>query len=402
MSRRLPINFAERVSGLEPFLAMEVMERATEMEAAGIDVVHFEVGEPDFAAPAAAIEACTRALAEGETQYTDSRGLLALREAIAADSERRFGVSVDPARVLVTNGTSPAMFLVFSLLVGPGDEVVHATPHYPCYPNFIRHCGGTPVEVRCDAADGFALDVDAVRASIGPRTRAIITTSPANPTGAIQSRETMQALATLGVPLVSDEIYDGLVYDGARVTSALGLSDDVFVLDGFSKRYAMTGFRLGYVIAPEWATRPLQIMHQNLFISANRFVQCAGIAALERGEPHRLMMCEAFARRRDRMVEGLRRLGFGVPTAPTGAFYVLADARRFGRDSRRLAFELLDRAHVGVGPGVDFGVAGEGMLRFSYAVSEEKIDEGLARVGRVLPELEKQAAGAGAASGVPA
>jgi aspartate/methionine/tyrosine aminotransferase len=208
----------------------------------------------------------------------------------------------------------------------------------------------------------------------------------------------MEALAGLGVPLVSDEIYDGLVYDDAQVTSALSLPGDAFVLDGFSKRYAMTGFRLGYLIAPDWALRPLQIMQQSLFISANRFVQRAGVAALEQGGEHLAAMRRAYAGRRDRMVEGLRRLGFGVPKAPLGAFYVLADARRFGADSRALAFELLERAHVGVTPGVDFGAAGEGMLRFCYAVSEQSIDEGLERLARVLPAMEKPASVSGGRS----
>jgi aspartate/methionine/tyrosine aminotransferase len=398
MSSQPPLSFAERVSCLEPFLAMEVMERAVEMEAAGIDVVHFELGEPDFAAPEAAVEACKRALSEGETKYTDSRGLLKLREAIASDCLQRFGASVDPGHVIVTSGTSPAMLLAFSLLVGPGDEVIYATPHYPCYPNFVRYCGGVPVEVACRAEDGFALDVEAVRSAVGARTKAIVLSSPANPTGAIQCRETMEALAGLGVPLVSDEIYDGLVYDDAQVTSALSLPGDAFVLDGFSKRYAMTGFRLGYLIAPDWALRPLQIMQQSLFISANRFVQRAGVAALEQGGEHLAAMRRAYAGRRDRMVEGLRRLGFGVPKAPLGAFYVLADARRFGADSRALAFELLERAHVGVTPGVDFGAAGEGMLRFCYAVSEQSIDEGLERLARVLPAMEKPASVSGGRS----
>jgi len=379
---------ARRLELLEPFLAMEVMERAAAMEREGARVLHLELGEPDFAPPEAVVEACARAVAAGETRYTDSRGMLELREAIADDCSRRFGVRPDPDRVLVTSGTSPAMLLVFSLLVDPGDEVILAAPHYPCYPNFIRYCGGEPVAVPTRPEDGFALDPEAVAAAVTPRTRAIVVSSPANPTGAIQARETLEAIAALGLPLVSDEIYDGLVYDGAKVTSALELSDRAFVLDGFSKRYAMTGFRLGYLVAPEWARRPLQIMQQNLFISANHFVQRAGVAALEHGAAHVEHMRSAYEARRDRLVDGLRSLGFGVPHRPAGAFYVLADARRFDSDSHRLAFTLLERAHVGATPGIDFGPTGEGMLRFTYAVSEDKIDEAIERLGRVLPELE--------------
>ena len=383
----MPQPFAARVALLRPFLAMEILERALAMERAGARVIHLEVGEPDFPPPAAAVAACAAALAAGETHYTDSRGLAELREAIAADHARRFGVSVDPERVIVTSGTSPALLLVFSLLVGPGDEVILAAPHDPCYPNAIRVCGGVPVAVPTRAEDGWCIDVDAVRRARTPRTRAIVVSSPANPTGAIQSRATLAALAELGLPLVSDEIYDGLVYDGARVTSALEVSPEAYVLDGFSKRYAMTGFRLGYAIVPEPALRPLQVMQQNLFISANHFVQRAGLAALREGGPTVRAMCAAYARRRELLVDGLRALGFGVPTPPQGAFYVFADARAFGRDSLALALELLERAQVGTTPGIDFGAEGEGFLRFCYAASDDALREALARLAAVLPTL---------------
>lgn len=373
---------------------MEVMERAFEMEAAGADVVHLEIGEPEPEPPPEAIEACVQALRGRETGYTDSRGLLELREAIAADCARRCGVSPDPTRILVTSGTSPAMLLAFSLLVGPGDEVILPGPVYPCYPNFVRYCGGVPVHVPTSADDGFAIDPDRVAAAVTDRTRAIVVNSPANPTGAVQSATTMAALARLGLPLFSDEIYDGLLYDGARVTSGLTLDADVFVFDGFSKRYAMTGFRLGWLVAPEWAARPLQTMQQNLFISASRFVQRAGIAALEHGEAHVARIRERYAARRDRLVSGLRALGFGVPRAPSGAFYVLADAKCFGADSRALSTRLLERARVGTTPGIDFGEAAEGMLRFCYAVPDASIDEALARLAPVLEELARENGGA--------
>jgi aspartate/methionine/tyrosine aminotransferase len=383
----VPLRFAERAHAIQPFLAMEVMERAFAMERDGARVIHLEIGEPDFPPPPAAVLACTRALGEGETRYTDSRGLAELREAIAQDHARRCGVHVDPARVLVTSGTSPAMLLVFSLLVEPGDEVILGTPHYPCYPNFVRACGGTPVLIPTAAEDGYRLDASAVRRALGPRTRAIVVSSPANPTGAIQSASTLAELAALGVPLVSDEIYDGLLYDGARTCSALTLDADVFVLDGFSKRYAMTGFRLGYVIAPERALRPLQVMQQSFFISASRFVQHAGLAALREGAATVDAMCAAYAKRRLLLVEGLRSLGLRVPVAPSGAFYVFADARDFGDDSLALAMTLLERAQVGAAPGIDFGAAGEGWLRFCCAASEASIGEALERLGRVLPSL---------------
>jgi aspartate/methionine/tyrosine aminotransferase len=377
--------WAKRAASIEPFLAMEVMERAFELARAGAQVIHLEIGEPDFPPPREAVEACAQALLAGDTHYTDSRGIAELRDAVAAEKGARAGVAIDPERVLVTSGTSPAMLLVFGLLVEPGAEVLIPTPHYPCYPNFVRFCGGVPVFVPTDPAGGYQVDVDAVRRAVTPRTACLIVGSPANPTGAVQRAETLAALAALGVPLVSDEIYDGLVFDGRQAPSALAASEDVFVLDGFSKRYAMTGFRLGFTIVPTAALRPLQVMQQNLFISANHFVQRAGVAALEHGEATRRAMLEAYTRRRGLLVDGLRKLGFQIPVLPAGAFYVFADARRFGSDSRRLAFDLLERAHVAVTPGIDFGAAGEGFLRFSLSAPDAAIETALARLAQALP-----------------
>ena len=370
---------------------MEVMERAFELEAQGADVIHLEIGEPDHDPPPAVVEACRDALGAGATHYTDSRGLRELREAVAREKGRRAGVAIDPARVLMTGGTSPAMLLVFGLLVEPGSEVVIPTPHYPCYPNFVRYFGGQPVFVPSDAA--WRIDVAAVAAAVNERTRALVVASPANPTGAIQSAETLAALAELGVPLVSDEIYDGLVFDCEAAPSALRVPNAAgcFVLDGFSKRYAMTGFRLGYVIAPPEAERPLQIAAQNLFISANEFVQRAGLVALTEGDATRRAMVDAYRRRCRRLSRGLRELGFAIPRLPDGAFYLFAQARRFGADSRALAAALLERAHVAVTPGIDFGAAGEGFLRFSLSAPDRDIDRALERLARVLPDLEAAA-----------
>ena len=383
----MPANFAQRTTEMRPFLAMEVMERAFEMERAGEDVIHLEVGEPDFPAHPAAGKACIRAIESGQTHYTDSRGLSELREAIADDHRRRFGVDVDPVRIIVSNGTSPAMLLVFSFLVGEGDEVVLGDPHYPCYPNFIRMCGGVPVAVPMDPETGYVMDVEAVRGALTPRTRAIVVSSPANPTGAVQSEETMRGLVSLGVPIISDEIYDGLLYDGAKVTSALQISDDVYVLDGFSKRYAMTGYRLGYAIVPHGSVRAIQVMQQNLFISANCFVQHAGLAVLRDRSDAFEEMLAAYTRRRRLLIDGLRELGFRIPVEPKGAFYVFADARAFDSDSLRLAFALLERAKVGTVPGIDFGESGEGWLRFAYANSEAAIEGALERLAAALPAL---------------
>ncbi len=379
---------AERVAKMRPFLTMQLAERAFELQREGAEIAHLGLGEPDFPAPEAAIRACAEALLERPARYEESAGLPALRRAIAADLEQRFGAKVSADRVLVTPGTSPAMLLAFSLLLEPGDEVVYATPHYPCYPNFIRYCGGVPVPVPTAPENGWKLDPERVARVTGPKTRAIIVGSPANPTGAVQDRATLERLSELGVPLVSDEVYDGLVYDGCEATSALGLGDRHFVVDGFSKRYAMTGFRLGWLVVPEWAVAPARIALQNLFISANGFVQRAGVAALASGAESLAAMRVDFAKRRLRLVEGLRDLGFEVQRPPDGAFYVFAGARRFGGDSLALARALLERAFVNVAPGCDFGEAGEGYLRFSFAVRETTLETALERMARVLPELE--------------
>jgi aspartate/methionine/tyrosine aminotransferase len=276
--------------------------------------------------------------------------------------------------------------MVFARLLEGGGDVLVPTPHYPCYPNFIRFCGGEPVFVETHAVDGFRVRPEALARARTARTRAVVLGSPANPTGAISTRETLEAVAALGLPIVADEIYDGLVYDGQSVHSALSVADDaeVYALDGFSKRYAMTGFRLGWVVAPDAALRSLQIMQQNLFISASRFVQHAGVAALAAGEPDVADRRARYQVRRDRLVAGLRELGFEIAVPPSGAFYVLADARRFGSDSRALAFDLLERAGVGVTPGVDFGAAGEGYLRFCFAVPEATLEAALQRLAEAL------------------
>ena len=379
--------FAKRTQEVEPFLAMEVMERGMAMARAGTSIVQLGVGEPNFDAPPAAVQAAIASLRAGETHYTDSRGLFGLREAIARDCETRRGVAVEPDQVVVTSGTSPAILLCLNLLVDPGDEVILATPHYPCYPNMIAACGGTPVLVPTGPEDGFLMDVGKVREAITPRTRAIFLASPANPTGAVQPKEVVEELSALGVPILSDEIYDGLTYDDAEVTSPLGLADETYVLDGFSKRYAMTGFRLGYLIAPKKAMRPLQSLMQSFFISTSQFVQQSGIAALAYGADHVEQMRQEYAIRRRLLLDGLRGMGLSIPIDPPGAFYVLVDMQHFGRDSLTLCFDILDEAHVALGPGRDFGEVAEGFVRFSFAAARPDIEEALRRLERAFAEL---------------
>ena len=374
---------AKRVKEITPFLAMDVLERAHTIEREGFDVIHLEVGEPDFDAPGCVKEAVHRALEEGLTHYTHSLGNLDLREAICRYYLKTYNVSVSPDRVVVTSGTSPAMLLIFAALVDNGEEVIISDPHYSCYPNFIKFVQGVPVTVPVYQEDGFQYRPEAIKRKITGKTKAIVINSPSNPTGNLLSEERIKAISEFSPCIISDEIYHGLVYKG-KEHSVLEFTDNAFVLNGFSKLYAMTGLRLGYLIAPRPFIRPIQILQQNLLISANSVIQVAGIAALEQAADDVARMRNIYNERRQYIVKRLKQMGFGITVEPTGAFYVFANAKHISEDSYKLAFDILEKAHVGVTPGVDFGINGEGYLRFSYANSLENIAEGLNRIESYL------------------
>ena len=380
------MSLARRLQEIEPFLAVEVAERAQALERQGVDVVHLGYGEPDFAPPLVVQQALEKAVRDGHMRYTHSLGILPLREAIADHYRATYGVKVSPEQILVTPGTSPAMLLLFGALLDPGDEVVLSDPYYACYPNFIRYAEGVPVYVDTTEEDGFQYRPEAIAPRLGPRTRAILVNSPANPTGAVLAPDRVAAIAALAEEraafIVSDEIYHGLS-DG-RDRSILEFTDRAFVLNGFSKAFAMTGWRLGYVIAPPSYVRALQRLYGNFFISTNEFVQWAGVAALREAADAPARFARIFAERRRIMIEGLRAIGLGVGFEPTGAFYILANARHFSADSLSFAYEILERSHVAVTPGVAFGRNAEGYLRFSYSASVERIREGLRRLGAFL------------------
>lgn len=377
------IRIPEQVQEMKPFLAMEILEKAQELEAMGRHIIHLEIGEPDLETPSCVREACIRALNDRRSQYTHSLGLLELREEICRQYADTYGVNLTPNRVLVTSGTSPAMLLAFSVLCRPGDEVVLSDPHYPCYPNFIRYVGARVRTVAVREEQGFQYSLGDLQGCLEENTRALVVNSPANPTGTVIPAETLEGLCRLGPTVVSDEIYHGLVYEG-ETHSALEYAEDAFVLNGFSKLYAMTGWRLGYVIAPEPFMRSLQTLQQNFFISANSFVQWAALTALREAREEVEAMCEIYNERRSLLLSGLRKLGFGIAVEPTGAFYVLANAKAFCTDSRRFAFEILEHAGVGTTPGIDFGRNAEGYIRFTYANSRENIEEALERIGKFL------------------
>jgi aspartate/methionine/tyrosine aminotransferase len=383
----------KRAEEIRPFIVMDVLECAQELESQGEHVIHLEVGEPDFDTPACVRAAGERAIREGKTHYTHSQGLLELRQAICENYLERYEVEITPEQVIVTSGTSPAMLLIFGALLEAGDEVIISDPHYACYPNFIRFVDGIPVRVPVAEEDGFQFRPEEIRRVVSPRTRAIFINSPANPTGNLLSPERMAEIAKLGPMVISDEIYHGLVYEGEEHT-ILEYTDESFVLNGFSKLYAMTGWRLGYVIAPPRFVRPMQKMQQNFFISASAMAQWAGVEALrsEEAAAEVARMVRTYDERRRYMIQRLKKMGFGITVEPTGAFYVLANAKQFSSDSYRLAFDILHNAKVGVTPGVDFGPNCEGYIRFTYANSLENIAEGMDRLERYLEARMAQSA----------
>jgi len=389
MSRKEEISRAvsRRAQEITPFLVMDILERAKELERRGEHIIHLEIGEPDFATPQVVTDAACRALAGGETRYTHSQGLLELREILCRHYLEKYGVSLTPEQFIVTSGTSPAMVLIFAGLLDPGDEVLLTDPHYACYPNMLRLVEAVPRYVRVREEDGFQFRPEEMGPYLTPRTKAMIINSPSNPAGTLLAKEDLATLAELGPCIVSDEIYHGLVYEGKEHT-ILEFTDRALVINGFSKLYAMTGWRLGYLIAPPEFVRPLQKLMQNFFISANPFVQRAGIAALTQAGPEVEQMRATYDARRRFLLAGLEKLGFHIPVPPTGAFYVLVNARHLSADSYALAFDILEKAKVGITPGIDFGAGGEGFLRLSYANSLENLAEALRRLENYLSDRQ--------------
>ncbi len=375
----------ERVSGLTPFYVMEILELSQEMEKKGERVIHLEVGEPDFQTPEVIKRAAIEALEKGETFYTNSMGITELREAIANFYLEEYGVKVEPENILVTSGTSPAMLIIFLALVEKGKKVIITEPSYPCYKNFIRVVEAQAVHVKLEADNGFIPDPAEIKRLVDDGTAAIMVNSPNNPTGAVYPEDVLKEIASLGVPIISDEIYHGLTY-GVKAETVLKYTENAFVINGFSKAYAMTGFRLGYVIFPSGWRRIFQNMHQNFFISANSFVQWAGVAALTKAKKEKEDMRRKFERRREVLLGELEKYGLSPQVPPAGAFYIMVDLRKWIASSLDFAKKLLINEKVAVTPGMDFGPAGEGMIRLAYTVDEEDLIEGVKRIVKFLKE----------------
>ena len=376
---------SDLVKNIEPFYVMDILERAKELENEGRDIVHFEVGEPDFNTPQEICSAAVQWIEKGYTKYTSSLGIDELRQSVAEDYSRTYGVDVGYERVIITIGSSPALLLAMLTVLNPGDEILITDPHYACYPQIINVARGVAKKIPVYESDGYQVDPAEVKKNIGRKTKAILVNSPANPTGAVMDTDVFQELSEMGLFVISDEIYHGLVY-GARVNSVLEFTDDAMAINGFAKLYSMTGWRLGYMIVPKNLVRYVQKLQQNLFISAGSFVQKAGVDAIEKVKKtgRSEAMVAEFDKRRKEMIRGLSSIGFDIAVEPKGAFYVFVNSSRWSRDSWRLAFDILENCHVGVTPGIDFSDRGRDYLRFSYTTSIDSIREGIKRLGEFL------------------
>ena len=387
MSEHAPI--ARRVAGIAPFHVMEVQAAARALEAQGRNVVHMEVGEPDFPTPDAVCRAAQQVLEGRGIYYTSALGIPELRERIAAHYRSQLGADVDAGQVIVTAGSSAALLLVLALIVDRDDEILMADPNYPCNRNFVHTLGGVPVGIPVDPATRYQLDADLVARHWTGRTRGALIASPSNPTGTEVTRDAMAAIAAETTRrrghLIVDEIYLGLSYGGPP-RSAAGMAEDLFVISSFSKYFNMTGWRLGWIVAPKRHVRDLEKLAQNFYISPATLSQRAALACFE---PQTLAVLEsrrqAFRERRDYLVTALRDIGFSIPVTPTGGFFLYADCSRWSGDSRAFCREVLEATGVAFTPGIDFGAHRAGShVRFAYTVDVTKLAEGVRRLGSYL------------------
>lgn len=380
---------AQRADDIEPFRVMAILARARELEAAGRDIIHLEIGEPDFATPTPVIEAGIAALRAGHTHYTPALGLPALRSAIATYYGERYSVDVPASRVCVTPGASGALLLAMAALFNPGEEILLADPGYPCNRHFARLIEAKAVGIPVGPETGYQLTAELVARHWGPQTRGVLVANPGNPTGTLIPQHELAVIQAevraRGGWLIVDEIYHELVYDSAP-TSAAGMGNDVVVINSFSKYFLMTGWRLGWMLMPEAMLPSIDKLAQNIFLAAPTVAQFASLEALKADTRALLEVCKAELRvRRDVLLPELARLGFEVKTAPQGAFYCYADISRFGMGAEALAERLLLEAGVAITPGNDFGShAASRNVRFSYTTSRERIREAMQRIEAVL------------------
>jgi aspartate/methionine/tyrosine aminotransferase len=384
------IHVASRMAAIAPFEVMEIQTAARRIEAQGRDVIHLEIGEPDFRTPQPVVEAAKRALDTKPMSYTSALGLVELREAISRFYRARYGVEVPPGRIVVTAGSSAALLLAFGVLLDPGDEVLLADPSYPCNRHFVAALGGIARLVPVGVASRYQLMPEIARAHWGPRTRVAMVASPSNPTGTMVAPEEVAALAALarekGGALLVDEIYHGLTY-GLDARTALEAGDGLFVINSFSKYFQMTGWRLGWLVAPAACVREVEKLAQNLYISPSTLAQHAALACFE---PETIALLEQrraeLDARRQYLVPALESLGLRVAVVPQGAFYVYADCSALAPDSFAFARKVLERAGVAITPGKDFGNhAPERHVRIAYTQPIARLQEAIARIRAMLP-----------------
>ena len=387
------MNFADRMSRLGTESAFEVLARARALERQGKEIIHLEIGEPDFDTPAHIREAAKRALDSGATHYGPAAGLPEVREAIAKDVEGTRNIPVTPEEIVVTPGAKPIMYFVITALVNPGDEVIYPNPGFPIYESVINFVGGVPVPIPLREESGFGFDLGVLEQKASSRTKLIIINSPQNPTGGVLELEQLGRIAEIAkryrIPVLADEIYKSFLYDGefVSITRFPGMKDLVIILDGFSKAYAMTGWRLGYgVMPPALAEHVTRLMVNSNSCTAS-FTQLAGIAALQGDQTPVARMVAEFKRRRDLIVEGLNRLPGVSCRSPRGAFYVFPNVKGLRRPSAEVAEALLIEAGVAALGGTAFGEYGEGYLRLSYANSEANLRKALERMHPICARL---------------
>ena len=387
------MKLATRMSRLGTETAFEVLMKARALEAQGREVVHLEIGEPDFDTPSNIVEAAVKALREGQTHYTPSAGIPQLREAIAEEISATRGIEVNSDQVVVTPGGKPIMFFTILALCEKGDEVIYPNPGFPIYGSMINFTGATPVPVPLLMEKDFRFDIEQFKGLVSSQTKMIILNSPHNPTGGVLTREDLKAIAEAAIEndalVLSDEIYSRMVYEGefASITSIPGMEERTIILDGFSKTYAMTGWRLGYGVMPAWLATQVATLMVNSNSCTAAFSQWAAVEALKGPQDESQKMVEAFRQRRDVIVDGLNQIPGFRCLRPKGAFYVFPNIEGMGKSSQEMQDFLLNEAGVATLSGTSFGEYGEGFLRFSYANSVENIQKALGRIGEAMAKL---------------
>lgn len=378
-----------RIQAIQPFHVMALLARARELEAQGRDIVHMEIGEPDFPTPQPIIDAATQAISKGDVHYTPAVGLRSLRQAIASFYQQRYAVTVDAGRIIVTPGASGALMLALGAIMGEGETVLMSDPGYPCNRNFVQFLAGQAVNIPVTAASNYQLTVELLQQHWQTNTVAAMVASPANPTGTLLTKAQLQTMADFVKQqqgyFIVDEIYHGLVYDSDCAT-ALNMNDNVIVINSFSKYFGMTGWRLGWLVVPDKLVADVDKLAQNIFLSAPTPSQYAALAAFV---PQTIDILEQrkqeFQRRRDYLLPALQQLGFSIATQPQGAFYIYAGCEKFSQDSFQFCHALLEQAGVAITPGIDFGqYQANTSVRFAYTTSIAQLEEGISRLRNYL------------------